>query len=518
MIDQIRIKNLRSIVDSKDINLKPITILLGANSTGKSTFLRSFPLFTQSVNKKLRGPISWFDAAYVDFGDFKTAKNKFAAPEDGIQFSYVATEVSYTRRYRYFREYLTCSKSQFNNSRFSFLVNNDAKGTFIKEIEINLTDVQYKIYVDDRNSFVNIMVNNERRDLTDKYKFNYNTSSSILPKIEPVKSDDSNFSGNIMSMLVTLLKRCCDRRLRHVEKLVKFLCFDQLNASAYLQYIKKGCGIKSFKNTVANWNLQTPEFLEIYQLFALVKLDCVMDVIDDELVSFYSGCDYIAPMRAEAERYYRIQGLQVQSVDASGHNLLEFVASLSNKEKQSYDKFMSSVLNVTVDAPSDSGLKSLHIKNENGDFSIADVGYGYSQVLPIITKLWHTVYRHQMADRSMHFNPFRPNVPTAVLIEQPELHLHPAMQAKVADTLIHTISTIRELKKGDVKLIIETHSSTIINRLGRRIREGLLDSQDVNILLFQKDEEKRNTIIKQINFNKGGQIDTWPFNFFDPED
>ena len=58
MITAVRIKNLRSLADTGFIEIKPITLLLGANSTGKSTFLRSFPLFTQSVNKNLRGPIS----------------------------------------------------------------------------------------------------------------------------------------------------------------------------------------------------------------------------------------------------------------------------------------------------------------------------------------------------------------------------------------------------------------------------------------------------------------------------
>ena len=81
MITDFRIQNLRSIKDSGEIRLKPIMILLGANSSGKSTFLRSFPLFTQSVDKKLRGPIAWFDTSFVDFGDFKTAKNRFAEEE-----------------------------------------------------------------------------------------------------------------------------------------------------------------------------------------------------------------------------------------------------------------------------------------------------------------------------------------------------------------------------------------------------------------------------------------------------
>ncbi len=73
MITSVGIKNLRSLKQVEDIEIKPITILVGANSSGKSTFLRSFPLFTQSIMKPLRGSISWFDDSLVDFGDYDTA-------------------------------------------------------------------------------------------------------------------------------------------------------------------------------------------------------------------------------------------------------------------------------------------------------------------------------------------------------------------------------------------------------------------------------------------------------------
>jgi len=95
MITAIRIENLRSLKDTGFIQIKPLTILLGANSSGKSTFLRSFLLFAQSVNKQLRGPISWFDDAMVDFGDYQTAINA-TAKENGepIRFSYVIDNVN----------------------------------------------------------------------------------------------------------------------------------------------------------------------------------------------------------------------------------------------------------------------------------------------------------------------------------------------------------------------------------------------------------------------------------------
>ena len=222
-------------------------------------------------------------------------------------------------------------------------------------------------------------------------------------------------------------------------------------------------------------------------------------------------------MRAEAGRFYRIQGLQVDTVDPSGHNLLEFIASLTEKEKKSFDDFVSGILKVTVDVPSESGMKSLRIKTVNGEFSLADVGYGYSQVLPVISKLWHTTYvmeNNSSLIGRLRFREFDKNI---LLMEQPELHLHPAMQAKVADTLITTVDRTREADEC-VTLIVETHSQAIINRIGRRIREGVIQPDDVNVILFSKDSNLQNTIIKQISYTEQGQLKDWPYGFFDPQD
>ncbi|QDY46926.1 AAA family ATPase (plasmid) [Planococcus glaciei] len=51
------------------------------------------------------------------------------------------------------------------------------------------------------------------------------------------------------------------------------------------------------------------------------------------------------------------------------------------------------------------------------------------------------------------------------MIEQPELHLHPAIQAKLIDAFIKIIMLCKE-KSIDIKIIIETHSETMINRIG----------------------------------------------------
>ena len=69
-VNTLRIQNLRSLVDTGHIDLKPITILVGRNSSGKSSFARIFPLLRQSIEASKRGPILWW-GRLVDFGKLK---------------------------------------------------------------------------------------------------------------------------------------------------------------------------------------------------------------------------------------------------------------------------------------------------------------------------------------------------------------------------------------------------------------------------------------------------------------
>lgn len=88
-MDSIRLKNLRSLVDTGDIEIKPLNIILGSNSSGKSTFLRFFPLLKQTINRKIRGVLFWsgYDQNDVDFGDFDTAVNNQKG-HDKMEFSF----------------------------------------------------------------------------------------------------------------------------------------------------------------------------------------------------------------------------------------------------------------------------------------------------------------------------------------------------------------------------------------------------------------------------------------------
>ncbi|KAJ0337185.1 hypothetical protein COL154_014317 [Colletotrichum chrysophilum] len=131
--------------------------------------------------------------------------------------------------------------------------------------------------------------------------------------------------------------------------------------------------------------------------------------------------------------------------------------------------------------------------------ALCDVGFGISQVLPVLA-LAHA------------------NQGKLIAIEQPEIHLHPALQAELGDVFIESA-----LGEGKNTFILETHSEHVILRLLRRIREttngelpeGLqpLHPEDVQIL-YARPEGSGSRIIELAVDAEGEFVDPWPDGFF----
>jgi AAA15 family ATPase/GTPase len=521
MITAIRIENLRSLKDTGFIQIKPLTVLLGANSSGKSTFLRSFLLFAQSVNKKLRGPISWFDDAMVDFGDFQTAVNREAKEKgDTIRFSYKMDNTKDKDMRLYEFERRPRSRKFFSlEASISFVC--DSGGTYINEITIQDDTSVIRAFIENRNSMVRFEVDGVELEMEEKLKWNFATYHSILPTFEHRSKENEKKIGQItMEAMTKFVGERCSNKLRNLERIEVLSAHSRDDKKALLNYLKNNFPIKSFSNYVVNhnWKTNSHEFLKLYGYLCFVRFLGYLPFVDRQLTHFYDKSSYIAPARAEGNRYYRTQGFQISDIDPYGRNLQEFISSLEADQKASYQDFMRRILGLVADTVGEEGHHSIVLSSEIGTFNLADVGFGYSQILPIITKLWYITEEHKRFHHIDEFGFFFVESPTGVnsLMEQPELHLHPAYQAKIADAFI---STIEKMKGNDrqANLIVETHSETIINRIGRRIREKVLDPDDVNVVIFNKTLLDDHTTVEEYSYNDNGQIKNWPFGFFDPD-
>ena len=126
---------------------------------------------------------------------------------------------------------------------------------------------------------------------------------------------------------------------------------------------------------------------------------------------------------------------------------------------------------------------------------LTDVGFGISQVLPVLVLLAY--------------------VPegSVVLLEQPEIHLHPAVQIGLADIFIEVA------KVRDVQVVVESHSEHLLLRLQRRIAEEGLPNDRVPLVpqdcaLYFCDSQGSRSVARKLELDDYGNISNWPTDFF----
>ena len=219
-------------------------------------------------------------------------------------------------------------------------------------------------------------------------------------------------------------------------------------------------------------------------------------------------------MRATAERYYRIQHLAVDEVDQNGKNLPIFLSSLSQGQLEEFQSWTLSNFGFKTNIRKIEGHYLIKIvQSDNIEINLSDMGFGYSQILPILTQIWHSTTKKGIRK---NYAFYQVNIEKIIAIEQPELHLHPEFQAKFADAISKVIKFTKD-NNIHLKLIIETHSDIIVNRLGLNILNETLDTNDVNIILFDKKDELSPSEIKISNFDEEGNLNNWPLGFFTPQ-
>ena len=122
-----------------------------------------------------------------------------------------------------------------------------------------------------------------------------------------------------------------------------------------------------------------------------------------------------------------------------------------------------------------------------------DVGFGISQILPVIVE--------GVAGSC-----------SIVCVDQPEVHLHPKLQAEIADLMVECV---------DKQWVVESHSELLVRRILRRIAEGKIEPTDVSVLYVDPPKPPNSgqgSTIEVLEIEKGGKFSSstpWPEGFFE---
>ncbi|MFL5359009.1 DUF3696 domain-containing protein [Archangium sp.] len=241
----------------------------------------------------------------------------------------------------------------------------------------------------------------------------------------------------------------------------------------------------------------------------------LLDDLEFELEAQLDSTLYLGPLREASARLYTWPGDAPAEVGFSGENT--FAALLAAQERMlqrsgdpkpvSFGEILAGwlvrmgLLESFEAKPIVPGARIYQVMvrtpGSRRQVNLADVGFGVSQVLPVLVQLLY-------AERD-----------TTLVFEQPELHLHPRVQSELADLFIETIQMQQEGTPRGIQCLVESHSEHFLRRIQRRIAEGKL-APDQTALYFCKPGPDGSTI-EELKLDEYGNISNWPENFFGDE-
>ncbi len=230
-------------------------------------------------------------------------------------------------------------------------------------------------------------------------------------------------------------------------------------------------------------------------------LRCALDVVTAEFIHL----DYVGPAREAPQRYYQEPGTRGKSRQRPGPYAVRrdriSAAPMPPGARQMDGNAMGGGIDDAVSAWLEYlGLPDVQVALEGRDYrylvqspysrdcrvTLADTGYGVSQVLPILVR-----------GLDGYWSP--------LILDQPELHLHPRVQTGIADFALAV--------SRDRPLIVETHSDHFVNRIVRRVVEGSASAEDVAVYFFTPTADGPH--VEEVQIDPTFGIRNWPLGFFD---
>lgn len=548
-VDSFQVWNFKSIENSGKICLPKITLLIGPNSSGKSSIFQSLLLMKQTFEAQepsmplvLNGPqISLGE--YSDFIHNKDHTNCFCIKfnfESEMKDPYECEVCSRTYKNKQWylkhvesthQKYWDTHKERISEDKYHlpriqsiklhYSFDSETSIIKIKELEyknppvvnglilssLKISQHENSIQIELLSKKNKIIYSKKIKDLKDTDSVDHSALSKwLLNYLWSIGYHDAiSISRNERISVI-------DRDLGNILKLRTEKEESKTESNQEL-----GRYLDSFH--VDSRSLTEEERLAFGIEWRLLRISRSLRSRLNDISNFLEGIHHVGPLRNWPERVYFGTGGKPTSVGGKGEYTQEI---LWLDKRIGHENLIRKVNDWLLKLKFDIQLEIDHLKGDmyqlkviqNGlSINAADVGFGISQILPVLTECLH--YSTKEFSRNVNYNSFYPNIiffgetneiyRKMIICQQPEIHLNPRIQSGLGDFFT-------QIDDPNLSLLIETHSEHILTRLQRRVADGTLDPKDIAIYFISK--EKNSSQVKNLIISKRGEFDYWPEGFF----
>lgn len=271
-------------------------------------------------------------------------------------------------------------------------------------------------------------------------------------------------------------------------------------------------------------NLRLMEPVKCYgfpeQAYTTYQFAAVLKDLEFSFEEQFRRTYYLGPLREEPQPTYSWRGARPADVGYKGEGAIpallaaQLVGTRENFRKRTQDGRRHGRITVeqhvaewlselglvhsfrVVQVEKGAGIYRVYVKRSESspEVLLTDIGFGVSQILPVLVLLAY--------------------VPegSTVILEQPEIHLHPAVQSGLADVILEA-ALVR-----NVQVIVESHSEHLLKRIQLRVAEQWLENgtpvSAADVRLWFIDQPGPVSQAKDLKINDYGEIVNWPQNFF----
>ncbi|MCI8783316.1 DUF3696 domain-containing protein [Lachnospiraceae bacterium 48-21] len=475
------LNNIKSFKQSEEIEMKPITVFVGKNSCGKSSLLRFPVMLAQTFREDTLTPLLLF-GNLIDYGNYDDVSYRHGTMPLGFKISF-GPELARRIRSRYYLRRHVYVEELFKNQEFVKNI----------ELEVSIDKPEKKLQVRD----IELYADGKKLCTIERDGTGYIFSVHQILYERRWEDREENL-GKVKMNFYKFIPL-----IDEDELMEQYLDVDQSLNSKYMfdmmEYVENN--VSTDKKNIARSLLQTVSIIALY-----------FRGIQDYLRNEAEKTAYIGPFRENPKRTYRDSESNFNDVGVNGENtsmILRQAAQEDRKLLNNVSDWLYKTMGYSLSINDvGNGLYSLVVCGNKETDNIIDVGYGISQVLPIVTQLYN--------ENDYRRSPYTANTTKrrTVIFEQPEIHLHPAAQAQLADLFVECIND----KKGAVnRILIETHSEHLIRKLQVLVADPDVKISDDQVAIYYVDkDEKGDSYVEKMKLCENGQFEkTWPTGFFD---